>query len=95
MNSIKLNNDNAAFQLHSNEGRLSLQLFKVQQEGKTGKGLQLQVLDEKDLTMFTHDLDPENAVTEIAKKFVFYNHITVRVVSKDASQEFDVEVFYE
>ena len=95
MDTIKLNNNNAAFQLHGNVNRHSLKLFKVKQEHKNGQSLQLQVIDEKDMTMFTQDLNSENGETEIDKKFVFYDHITVRVECKKTGQPFELVVYYE
>ena len=66
MDTIKLNNNNSAFQLHGNVSRHSLKLFKVKQEPNNGQGLQLQVIDEKDMTMFTQDLNSDIGETEIS-----------------------------
>ncbi|KAA9346177.1 hypothetical protein [Adhaeribacter soli] len=97
MPTIHLNNLNNIFELHGNTGRRSLELEKVVLMTGAVPGLQLQVLDEKNLSMYTHDLQPDTSSSEIYinRKFVFYDHLTVQIVSTTPGTVFEAEVYYQ
>ena len=97
MPTLHLNDLNHTFKLHGNNGRRSLELEKIILNQGAGSSLQLQVLDEKDITLYTHDLQAESLQPEILihRKFVFYDHLTVQIVSSQPDTPFEAEVFYQ
>ncbi|MFD2247917.1 hypothetical protein [Pontibacter ruber] len=100
MESLKLSHLNPSFRVEGSEKRRSLEIDHVlvtnppQPSGK----LKLMVLDEKDVTIYSQPLEQNSnqadAVVRIDKKFVFYDHLTVRVTSEPAESAFEITVTF-
>lgn len=85
MEAIELNQLNSTFQVHGSEDKRSLEIkaIEVKEWPKAGRVLKLVVFDEKDVPIYSRQLQsfqPESTGTvTINQRFVFYDHISVRL----------------
>jgi len=101
METIELNQYNASFRIHGSEDRKSLEVKSifVQDWPASGGSINLLVLDEKDMTIYSQLLDSSLAeganLIVINKRFAFYDHLSVLVKAEPLEMPFSVVVNFE
>lgn len=100
MESIDLNHLNPLFKIKGNEERRSLEIISVavEKEPDASATLKLIVLDEKDVPIFSQELSSGGEVKssiDINKKFVFYDHLTVRITAEPDDVPFHAALHFE
>ena len=100
MKTISLNQHNSTFRIEGDEDTRSLTIasVKVKDIPERGAALKLTVFDEKDIPIYHKLLDPEqvgeNGSIKIGERFVFYDHLSVRVEGENPNTAFSVDVNY-
>ncbi len=100
MPSIELNNFNTAFKLEGNKDRTGVEVIKVDvlEWPMAGNGLNLEMVDEKDITINNQQLnmptEKASKTFEINKYFAFYDHFTIRVSAIGETGNFKVMVYF-
>ena len=102
LETIKLTHLNSAFRVKGNNKRRSLELksiFFPEALNPNITALELQILDEKDLTIFSQNLLPAyqqgQIVLEINRRFDFYDHLTVSIMAEPSGAALAAEVSFE
>ena len=91
METIELNQFNSSFRIEGNERTRSLEIMEVVARNGDSTGLNLLVIDEKDITIYTQPLNPSGE-TAVGKRFAFYDHLSVKVEAETPDTPFTVEV---
>jgi hypothetical protein len=102
METSKLTHLNSSLRVEGSEKRRSLEIKQVQvlqpPQADHAVKLKLQVLDEKDVTIYSQPLVPggphADTAVHIDQKFVFYDHLTVRVTADPEESAFEIEVSF-
>ncbi|GAB3200845.1 hypothetical protein ABID22_003180 [Pontibacter aydingkolensis] len=98
MEAVNLNQHNSAFRIEGNEKTRSINLKSIHITKMPEKDtkLSLLVLDEKDIPIYNQMLDVEkdNSVV-IEKRFVFYDHLSVKVEADKIDTSFSAMVSFE
>jgi hypothetical protein len=101
MKTITLTNYNTTLRLHGTEDTRSLELktLTVNEWPASEEDLELTVIDEKDVPIYSKHLQPSqhSSGEEIAirKKFVFYDHISVHISANNPESTFEVVLNFE
>ncbi|GAA4435978.1 hypothetical protein GCM10023188_28480 [Pontibacter saemangeumensis] len=101
MKTIELNHYNASFRVSGSEATrsLAIQSIMVKEWPEAASHLKLLVLDEKDIPIYSQVLDSpqakEDAAIPVDKSFVFYDHLSVQVISEPAGMPFSVVVNFD
>ncbi|MBC5991906.1 hypothetical protein [Pontibacter cellulosilyticus] len=100
MKTISLNQYNSTFRIEGDEDTRSLTIASVTVNNATDNGavLKLTVLDEKDIPIYNKLLKPEEVeekdLIKVGERFVFYDHLSVRVEGEQPGTAFSVIVHY-
>ncbi|MEJ8804288.1 hypothetical protein [Pontibacter sp. H249] len=89
MKTIELNQFNTTFRVEGSSQTRSLEIKKVDLYSSDSQGLKLNVIDEKDITIYSQPLN-QSGITVVGKRFVFYDHLSVNVEAEQADTTFAV-----
>lgn len=96
--SIKLSHLNPSFVIPGNEQKRNIELQKVEVEEGDPKQIALEIVDEKEITIFHEPLvvlsDGKAEEALVNRNFAFYDHLTVKMQG-ESDMPFTVKVFYQ
>ena len=99
MKTIELTESNTTLRLEGNEATRSMDIkqVSVKKWPASGTGIKLTVLDEKDVPIYSQELNPAETkgyeTIEVNKRFVFYDHLSLQVEA--GGNPFSVVVHFE
>lgn len=94
MKTVQLNQYNTTFRVEGSEQTRSLEIKEVVARNGASSSLNLLVIDEKDITIYSQPLNASGE-TAVGKRFVFYDHLSVKVEAGTPDTPFTVEVHFE
>ncbi|MBD1396463.1 hypothetical protein H9Q13_04745 [Pontibacter sp. JH31] len=102
METIRLSHLNSSFRIEGKPARKSLELDKAlvlkPTQPNADVKLKIVVYDEKDIPIYSNRLVPDQQHADtwvrINERFVFYDHLTVRVKAEPADSAFEAEVIF-
>jgi hypothetical protein len=101
MKTQELNESNTTLKLTGSEATRSMDIksVEVKKWPAAGGNLELHVLDEKDITIYSQELEPAQesdagAIT-VGKRFVFYDHLSVQIIARKEGSSYSVKLNFE